>query len=460
MAGLRQSPVPRAGRGSAPGTGGQRLRSAAPVRPDRKPPSELVECWSEPPLVFGSTIGPGGVAAAVSRRAGALRAVVLRVVADLDAVARGLAAVVRDEVDVRAADVFGLAADDLDVDALALDVAVLRAGDDLAAPTRADAVDLDRPVAAVDDLRAVDVPDVVLLRAVDARVPEREPVLRAAVLREPVLREPVLREPVLREPVLREAVLREPVLREPVLREAVLREPVLRAAVDREPARAVVDFAVIVMTLAAESIALAASVIALVAVVIALVMAVMAFADVDALVATDFICVAAALAWLAALVTRVAAAEDVRPDAALVRLAVVLPEVPVLRAVVDERAVERLDAVLAVVRDADDLAADDVLLVAGFLAAVDLFADVLFVRLAVPRLDVVRDAVLVGTDLPPVMISYGEIYSTLGDALHSLRHFRVRSRQDARRSWSPGTPSCDPCRARPSSLRGWSAGRA
>ncbi len=146
------------------------------------------------------------------------------------------------------------------------------------------------------------------------------------------------------------------------------------------------DFAVVVMTFAAASIAFAASDMALVALVIALVIAVMALADEFALVATDFICVAAVLAWLAALVTRVAAAVDVLLDAAGFFAAPFF--VPVDLLVVDFE---------------DELAAD-VRLAAYFLVVdlpvVDLVADVLFVRPTVPRLVVVRDAVLVGTDLP------------------------------------------------------------
>lgn len=194
------------------------------------------------------------------------------------------------------------------------------------------------------------------------------------------------------------AVLRLPALLLPVLLLAVLLpDEGVRAAV----LRVLADLADVVMTFAAASIAFAASDIALVALVIALVIAVMALADEDALVATDFICVAAVLAWLAALVTRVAAADDeavVRPDEAGLR-AVLL--VPVDRDVVD------LD---------DDA---EVRFAAGFFAVPDLVADVLFVRAAVPRPVVVRAAVLVGTDLPPVMISYGEIYSTVRDPLHT-----------------------------------------
>ncbi|WP_242900605.1 hypothetical protein [Actinomadura terrae] len=363
--------IPRCG-----GRGGgsaQRLRSAALVRPDRNPPSLLVECWSDPGLGFGSEAGAVADAAVADdavRRAGVRRAVALGLAALVraDAVlARDVperAAAVRDRL-VVARDValvpddFGLAAAVVlrAVDVFARDAAGLRAAVDLDVPTRLVAVERDRLAADVLD-EPREVPDfaVELLPPVDFEVAD------------------------------------------------------LVDLVDLVPPARVVDLAVVVMTLAAESIALAASVIALVAVVIALVMAVMALADVDALVATDFICVAAALAWLAALVTRVAAVEDVRLDAALVRLAAGL------------RAVERL----AVVREADDLAAV-VRLAAGFLAAVDLFADVLFARLAVPRLDVVRDAVLVGTDLPPVMISYGEIYSTLRDALHTRRNVNVQS---------------------------------
>lgn len=156
------------------------------------------------------------------------------------------------------------------------------------------------------------------------------------------------------------------------------------AAVPRVP----VDLAVVVMTFAAASIALAASDIALVALVMALVIAVMAFADEDALVATDFICVAAVLAWLAALVTRVAAADDVRLDAAVVRfLAVELLDVPLLDVVLLD--VPRFAAVVRLVVDLVDAFAAEVRLAAGLRAAADLVV-VLFVRVAV----------LVGTDLP------------------------------------------------------------
>jgi hypothetical protein len=203
-----------------------------------------------------------------------------------------------------------------------------------------------------------------------------------------------------------------------------------------EPVLVVVDLAVVVMTLAAESIAFAASDIALVALVIAFVIAVMALADEDALVATDFICVAAVLAWLAAFVTRDAAAVDVLLDAA--GFFAVLLFVPV-----DLLVVDRVDELAADVRfaagflPAVDLLVVDLLVVD--LPVVDLFADVLFARPAVPRL-VVRDAVLVGTDLPPVMISYGEIYSTLCDPLHTHRHisiFSVRNQPRRRADHSP-----------------------
>ncbi|MEU5987781.1 hypothetical protein ABZ806_02265 [Spirillospora sp. NPDC047418] len=195
--------------------------------------------------------------------------------------------------------------------------------------------------------------------------------------------------------------------------------------------RVVDDLAVVVMTLAAASIAFAASDIALVALVIAFVIAVMALADEDALVATDFICVAAVLAWLAAFVTRDAAAVDVLLDAA--GFFAVLLFVPV-----DLLVVDRVDELAADVRFAAGfLPAVDLLVVD--LPVVDLFADVLFARPAVPRL-VVRDAVLVGTDLPPVMISYGEIYSTLCDPLHTHRHisiFSVRNQPRRRADHSP-----------------------
>lgn len=282
------------------------------MSPLRNPPSDRVECWSEP--VFGSTIGDAGGAVAADLRAAAaaLRAGVLRDVPDLVdpfAEVERVLAVVRDDAGLRAADVRDLAAVVFFAVPDVFDPADLR---DAVEPARADVVDRERLAADV-DLRVV---------------PDLDGVVFFAV---------------------------------------VLLAPV--------------DLAVVVMTFAAASIALAASVIALVALVIALVIAVIALADEDALVATDFICVAAVLAWLAALVTRFAAAAGVRLDAAAGFLAVVVDDVP-------------------------DLAAD-VRFAAGFLAVVDFV--VLFVR----------DAVLVGTDLPPVMISYGEIYSTLCNPLHT-----------------------------------------
>jgi hypothetical protein len=328
--------------------GFQRSRPAL-VSPLRNPPSVRVECCIEP--VFGSTMGDAG-AAGVPAAEDARRAGALR--------AAGLAApfaapdfvlAVARDVDLRAAVVRDFGAAFFAVPAV-LDVA-LRVVDDFAALVRADVADLERLDAAG------------VFRAV--------PLLVALLL----------------------VVL-------------LLADGLLRAVVLLVPA----DLAVVVMTFAAASIAFAASDIALVALVIALVMAVMALADEDALVATDFICVAAVLAWLAALVTRVAAADDdadVLLDADLFAVPVL---VPVARDVVDL---------------VDDFAAE-VRFAAGFFAVLDLVADVLFVRPAVPRL-VVRDAVLVGTDLPPVMISYGEIYSTLRDPLHTYRY----SRSDAYR---------------------------
>jgi hypothetical protein len=308
--------------------GSQRSRFAS-VSPLRNPPSVRVECCIEP--VFGSTMGDaGGSVAAVPD---------LAEVPDLAAPFAApvfAPAVVREDVDLRAAVVLDLGAAFFAVLAV-FDVDVFRAVDALGA-VRADVVDRDRGDAA-DDLRAVLLPAVLLPDAGD---------FLAVVL------------------------------------------------------RVLADLADVVMTFAAASIAFAASDMALVALVIALVIAVMALADEEALVATDFICVAAVLAWLAAFVTRVAAADD--------------------------DAVVRLDDVgfLAVLLDAGDLVDDfaaEVRFAAGFFAALDLVADVLFVRAAVPRL-AVRDVVLVGTDLPPVMISYGEIYSTVRDPLHTDRHIR------------------------------------
>lgn len=321
------------------------------MSPLRNPPSVRVECWSE--LVFGSTTGGGGAgrAAAVREvdvRAGVLRAddvdLVVPDLADPFAVPDLVLVVVRDDVDLRAALVLDLGA------------AVFRAVPEVLAVPVVLAAPVVFAAAAVRDVAARDV----VLRAVDVF---EAPVRAAAVVLDR----------------LDAAVvdLRAVVRLVPVRLAAV----VFRAVVARVP----VDLAVVVMTFAAASIALAASDMALVALVIALVIAVMALADEDALVATDFICVAAVLAWLAALVTRVAAVDDgtERLDAAGFLAAVLL--VAVVRLVVDR----------------DGAFAAEVRLVAGFLAAVDLVADVLFVRAADPRL-AVRDAVLVGTDLPPL----------------------------------------------------------
>lgn len=314
------------------------------MSPLRNPPSVRVECWSE--LVFGSTTDGGGAG-----RAGVLRA------DDADLAAPDPAApfappdlvpaLVRDDVVLRAALVL-----DLGAAVFRAVPAVFAVPDALDVPEVFAALAV-RDVAALDvDLRAVDVfaaparPDAVVLERLDAAVVDFRAVVRLVPLR--------------------------------------LAAVVFLAVVARVP----VDLAV-VMTFAAASIALAASDMALVALVIALVIAVMALADEDALVATDFICVAAVLAWLAALVTRVAAVDDdtERLDAAGFRAVLLL--VAVVRLVV------------RLVVDRDGAFAAEVRLAAGFLAAVDLVADVLFVRAAVPRL-AVRDAVLVGTDLPPL----------------------------------------------------------
>lgn len=336
------------------------------MSPLRNPPAVPVECWNGP--VFGSTSGDtgGGVGWAV-RPVDVLRAMAAPVeVLDL------LLAAVRDGVVLREAVVRDLGV----VDFLAvLDVFDLEAVlDDLV--VRVVVVGFERLDAAEVDLRD-DVPDFEVPTLVFEVLARDEELLLAGVL---------------------------------LFAELLL---------------VVVDLAVVVMTLAAASIAFAASDIALVALVIAFVIAVMALADEDALVATDFICVAAVLAWLAAFVTRDAATDDVLLDA------VDFLAEPVF-----------VPADLLVVDREDELAAD-VRLAAGFLAAVDLpavdllvvdlFADVLFVRPAVPRLVAVRDAVLVGTDLPPVMISYGEIYSTLCDPLHTHRHISIISERN--RPW-------------------------
>ncbi|WP_157407214.1 hypothetical protein [Actinomadura atramentaria] len=163
--------------------------------------------------------------------------------------------------------------------------------------------------------------------------------------------------------------------------------PLFGLATDREDVDAPVE-----MALAAVFIALAASAIALVALVIALVMAVIALTEPLVLVATDFICVAAAFACVAAAVTLVAAALPDLPD--VERLAVDF------LAVVDFFAAGRE----AVTVDRDVLPAALVRLVAGLRFAV-LWARLLVARPAL-RPDVAR-VVLVATDLPPVLISYG-----------------------------------------------------
>ncbi|WP_433333156.1 hypothetical protein [Spirillospora sp. CA-294931] len=386
------------------------------MTPDRKPPSLLVECCIDPTSVLGSTIVEDGAGAFL------VVPVVLAAVRVREAAVLGLAVLVVRRVvvarDLAAALVFLAVAVDR--------VAGLRAAVDfLAALARLAAVPVVFFAAAV-VLRAV----VDLGLAARALVVERERLDADAVLRVVPARDVV-----------------------------VFLAAGFLVVDDDEDVRlaAVVD---VVMTFAAAFIALAASAIDLVAVVIALVMAVMALADEDALVATDFICVAAALAWDAALVTLVAAAVVLRLDVdvvrAVVRVAGFLAAL-VLRAepVVFFAAVVRLAPVALDVRA---VARAVLLLVAAlvrlaavvFLAVVDFFA-VLFARLAVPRLDVVRGVVLVGTDLPLVMISYGEIYSTLSDALHTHCRSWVRRPPDATRSSSPETRSSGPFRARSSS---------
>ncbi|PRX01719.1 UNVERIFIED_ORG: hypothetical protein CLV66_12052 [Actinomadura viridilutea] len=321
--------------------------------------------------------------------------------------------------------------------------------------------------------------DELVVRRAAVDVPRLVPAVEALV------RDAVVRPAVLRPVVLRLAVLRPVVLRLVVLRERPAVVVPDRDAVDR---RDVVPEAVggftLVMARAAEFIALAASAIALVAVVIAFVMAVMALADDDAFDATDLIWVAADFACVAAWVTLLAAAVCVRLAAVVERdLAVVERDVDVrdavdrddagLRAVVVRRAVpvEDRDDVprraVAVVRDAVAVRAAAVrllvvVLLAALLAAV--FAAVLaalLVRPAVLRLDVAPDAVLVATDLPPVMISCGGtipllagLYTPPASSLSENAQLkRVRHPPDATPSWSPGTPSCARCRGRPSSRR-------
>jgi hypothetical protein len=166
-----------------------------------------------------------------------------------------------------------------------------------------------------------------------------------------------------------------------------------------------------VMALAASAIALAASAIALVALVMAVVMVVMAFAVEDALVAIDFIVLAADVALVAAEETFVAAAVAVG--------AVLLVAVPDLVLLVADDA-----AVVFLATDLFGAVFLATLLLAGVAFAFSRLADVLlaaalFVRPAVPRLEAVRDAVLVATDLPPVMISYGGIYFQVPNNLHT-----------------------------------------
>nr|BFE30867.1 hypothetical protein GCM10010200_031180 [Actinomadura rugatobispora] len=396
-----------------------------PVMPVRNPPSVVfADCRTEPGSVLGSTIAGGGAVSFFVVRDGAdLAAVLVR----------------RDELD------------------------------------REDV----RPVP---ELRVL-VARVPELRVPDARVPElRDAVLREAVLRVPV---PVLldRAAVLRVPVPREVVLRVPArARVPVPAARVpVREVVVRVPAVRDVLALGVALACVVMAFAAAFIALDASVIALVAVVIALVMAVMALAEDVALVATDFIFVAAALASVAALVTLVAAAAEVRLDAAVVRLVdlvvpvrpvVLLRAVPVVLArvvpVLLRAAVPRLDVLVRRVVPVDLVVPEDLDAVPVVLRTVvrpavlvraalerlgaarpavlaDRFAVLLFldvVRAAVPRPDVVRDVVLVGTDLPPRDDQFR------GDLFHrSCRSTRisadegVRRPPDAIRSWSPGTRS-------------------
>ncbi|WP_147312246.1 hypothetical protein [Thermomonospora umbrina] len=140
-------------------------------------------------------------------------------------------------------------------------------------------------------------------------------------------------------------------------------------------------------------------------------MAVMDLAVVAVLVATDFIWVAADLALSAAEDTLATFAVDDRVLAVVARAgdAALLVLARAVDAFADVLGAD-LDEVLADVFADDDLAAvvlDDVPV---DVLAVDLRAvpvvflavpDVLFVRPAVPRLVVVRDAVLVGTETTP-----------------------------------------------------------
>lgn len=429
----------------------------------------VVEC-GRPRSDFGSTCGAGcsdgAVCAIVVSSAGRSGAAFSAAVDDRVRVARGLAAVaVRRVVPALAV--------------LALDVpAVLRA-----VPVRDEAV----------DRRAVVVPV----------VPRRVPVV-AALARDVVERDVVPRPPVVRP------VVERPVVERPVVARVL-------DVVDRRPAVVpAVGGLTLVMAVAAELIALAASAIAFVAVVIALVMAVMALADEDALDATDLIWVAADLACVAAWVTLLAAAVCVRlapvaaaardvvrdvpardveaRDVADLRAVVVRRVVPVDRDVVPRRAavvpvprravavvrdavaraaLVRLAAVFAAVFAAPvaalaRLVAPRVALLAALVALFVALLAALFVRPAVPRLDAVRDAVLVATDLPPVMISCGGtipllvgLYTPSACTLsENVRLKRVRRPPDATPSWSPGTRSGAACPGRRPSRRRSGAARA
>ncbi|MFC7730187.1 hypothetical protein [Actinomadura keratinilytica] len=434
----------------------------------------VVEC-GRPRSDFGSTCGAGcsdgAVCAIVVSSAGRSGAAFSAAVDDRVRVARGLAAVaVRRVVPALAV--------------LALDVpAVLRA-----VLVRDEAV----------DRRAVVVPV----------VPRRVPVV-AALARDVVERDVVERDVVPRPPVVRPVVER-PVVERPVVARVL-------DVVDRRPAVVpAVGGLTLVMAVAAELIALAASAIAFVAVVIALVMAVMALADEDALDATDLIWVAADLACVAAWVTLLAAAVCVRlapvaaaardvvrdvpardveaRDVADLRAVVVRRVVPVDRDVVPRRAavvpvprravavvrdavaraaLVRLAAVFAAVFAAPvaalaRLVAPRVALLAALVALFVALLAALFVRPAVPRLDAVRDAVLVATDLPPVMISCGGtipllvgLYTPSACTLsENVRLKRVRRPPDATPSWSPGTRSGAACPGRRPSRRRSGAARA
>ncbi|WP_157433027.1 hypothetical protein [Actinomadura rifamycini] len=144
----------------------------------------------------------------------------------------------------------------------------------------------------------------------------------------------------------------------------------------------------------------------------------MAFADDDAFVATDFICVAAAFASDAALVTRVAAADDERLVAALVR------DAGFFAVLFDPDALD-VEALDVEAFDADAFDAD--------VLDEDVFAPPVFE--AVALVDLV-DFVFAGIRSPPCDRG---VYSTVRDPLHTPRHSGFTPQPGARPSWSPGT---------------------